>query len=82
MPAGRRSAMGLEPTKWVVGDSSADNAVDAGDDAIDGQGGNDSLFGDDVRAQALQTVGTVGRQLSPEARVKETRVSSPRPTSG
>jgi Ca2+-binding RTX toxin-like protein len=46
--------------QFLVGDSSADNVTDAGNDAIDGEGGTDSLFGDNIGAQVLQTVGTVG----------------------
>jgi Ca2+-binding RTX toxin-like protein len=44
----------------LIGDSAADVVTAAGDDNIDGRGGNDNLFGDNTNFEGTATVGTVG----------------------
>jgi Ca2+-binding RTX toxin-like protein len=52
---------GAAGEQFLVGDSSADNVTDAGNDAIQAGGGNDKLFGDNVgTAFPIATTGTIG----------------------
>jgi Ca2+-binding RTX toxin-like protein len=44
----------------LVGDSSSDNPSHAGDGAVRGGGGADSVFGDNIGAFSIATVGTAG----------------------
>jgi Ca2+-binding RTX toxin-like protein len=51
---------GSASEQLLIGDSSADNVTEAGDDEIEGRGGDDLLFGDNIKTVELTTNGTIG----------------------